>query len=396
MKTKWVEQFDGFAASAILATAGLFLSPATSVASTESAFSQACGAGPEEVAEYRVPIQWNNGILQFACARLEDVVTEYNRHSAKKMVVRDSALGDVLVGGAFRTEDAEAFANGLEKVFGLGTHRHGNTFRISRGEEPISLTSRTVSTYLPDRARTKIGVGEAVVVTASTEVDWTLAGDGSLSATRGKRTTFTASDHASTSTLIAGTQGRSTSITFTVVAPESETVIHKEELNYRGRCLGAGMLLIVRVNPPDVSFENVEIRELEVAAANVKGYFTTYPADGLIHHPNSEWTALMEGNTTRDVALLIGPAPPWTDGSFTWPIPGRWRVKGSRNEGELPVVAQTFLLEAATHTATITKFGETVTRSAPQAVATPERQGECRSEENNRHPAPRADRGLIR
>ena len=60
------------------------------------------------------------------------------------------------------------------------------------------------------------------------------------------------------------------------------------------------------------------------------------------------------------------------------------------------MVAQTFLLDAATHMVTITKFGETVSRSAPQAVATPERQGECRSEENNRHPGARVDRGLIR
>src|SRR5690349_5040088 len=134
MKTKWTEWLVGLAVSA-----ALFHSASTLGASAEPAFSQGCAAGPEEVADYPVPIQWNDGLLQFACARLNDVVEEYNRPSSVEMVVRDGDLGNVLVGGAFKTEDTEAFTNGLEKVFGLRTHRRGNTVRISRGEEALSL-----------------------------------------------------------------------------------------------------------------------------------------------------------------------------------------------------------------------------------------------------------------
>jgi hypothetical protein len=373
-----------FFATRVLATGavvGLLLGSGTARVSAGADFPLACRAAPEESTDGYAPMQWDAGMLSFSCARLEDVVTEYNRHSSVKVAVYGNTLADLLIGGAFKTENAESFTNGLRNVLRLRADRRGNTIRISRTDEPLSLTSRTLATFPANRARTKLGVGEVVTITASTEVSWKLSGEGSLSTSRGRRTTFTADERASQATLIAEANGQSTSITFTVVEPESETVIRKQELRYSGRCLGAGMLLTIQVNPIDVSFENVETLELPGEASDVTGYFTLYHPAGLVHQPNQTWTPLMEGNTIRDTATLVGPDPPWSDGSFEWRIQGRWRVKGSHHEGRLRMTSQLFVLEAATHTVRITKLDETVERAAPRAKETLERQRNCRAEQ---------------
>lgn len=54
----------------------------------------------------------------------------------------------------------------------------------------LTITSQTVAAAPPNRARTRIGVGEEVQLTASTAASWSVSGGGTLSATSGTTVVF--------------------------------------------------------------------------------------------------------------------------------------------------------------------------------------------------------------
>jgi ferric-dicitrate binding protein FerR (iron transport regulator) len=95
-------------------------------ASTEPALARGCGADSAADTE-NMPIRWDEGLLSFPCARLADVIAEYNRHASVKLAISDAELADALVGGALRTGDTETFAAGLQRILRLRVERRGDT-----------------------------------------------------------------------------------------------------------------------------------------------------------------------------------------------------------------------------------------------------------------------------
>jgi hypothetical protein len=242
-----------------------------------------------------------------------------------------------------------------------GTHR-----------DRYSLVSETTATYVPDRARKKLGVGETVVLTVRpkpvTEPGWKLEGLGSLSSSEGVTVTFTAGDRASEpriSTLI----GDSTyTITYQVVEPTHETSYKKREvLPIDNHYAGAKMRIGIVVHPTDVSFHNVEVAELGGGPTNVSGYFAALGEEKLSHKPES-WIRLNVANRSTDLACIENLMEPWSSGGFEWIIPVRWRVIGSKYEGELPDVVQKVSMAGPSGVVTVTKLQESVTRSPRSAV----------------------------
>jgi ferric-dicitrate binding protein FerR (iron transport regulator) len=99
---------------------------AVAQASAEPLFVEGCDTSAEIVTAC-TSIRWDRGFLRVACARLADVIAEYNRHAAVKLAVSDAELADALVGGAFRTEDPEAFAGALRQIMPVRAERRGDT-----------------------------------------------------------------------------------------------------------------------------------------------------------------------------------------------------------------------------------------------------------------------------
>lgn len=235
----------------------------------------------------------------------------------------------------------------------------------------IGIETETQATVPSDRTRKKLGIGENVSLTLTpaglSPIAWSKTGDGSLSATSGGTVIFTAYDRATTPSVTATYDGVPCSMAFTVVEPTSESAIKSSEDSFPAGTQGAGMRLEITISPTDVSFENVESQEVAGPASNITGYFTTVPAVDLAHTPTG-WVQIAVGNKKYDHAafsgiLPSGSPPSWSTGGFQWVIPIEWRVVGSAHLGTLPNRMQTFAITNAAGTSTVSKLGQSVTRT---------------------------------
>jgi len=224
--------------------------------------------------------------------------------------------------------------------------------------QTCTITSQTIATSPANRARTRIGVGEEVELTVSPgPATWSVSGGGTLSSTSGTTVTFTAGDRTATSTITATGSGCSCTITFTIVEPSSWTMTRRSGTNLRhtnGRP-DCGWLGIMDVHPNNVNFYRVETRELNSQFTGNGSYsgFT-----GAWHQPASQTESVFFPITSHSdsdgsrVAMndniytgdpgsaATGMAPPFTPGSGHFPITWQWRVVGTGNIHDFPVVRQ--------------------------------------------------------
>jgi hypothetical protein len=251
------------------------------------------------------------------------------------------------------------------------------------GMQVYQLVSHCVANVPVDDTRTNIGVGEQVVCSMVPEltVGWSANG-GSVSLSSGVQTTFTAPSNAANVTVTATIGGMPINLYFKVFAPTgyvSALIASTENNGYYGAGnAGAGMYLFpIIIGPTNVSFGRVSIIEIGEVATNATGYFAntnTSPADLLNHstHGANVWRTLNEDNSiaAMDHATSGTCNPPWSSGSFTWPIPVGWHVgENSLVTNVIPGWSQTFLIDAS-GTVTIQKFGHSVTRTTNDVITT--------------------------
>jgi hypothetical protein len=143
------------------------------------------------------------------------------------------------------------------------------------------ITSETVRTQPPDRARTDIGVGERVRVTFSLgEADWTLAGGGNLSSDTGATIVYRAPSTAQSVTLTATGGGCTANKTFNIIAPTGVRMRRRDTL-HRINCVLIGMHTDLFILPDTVNFHAIDVRELDSALA-ASGVFAPLGAIGHI------------------------------------------------------------------------------------------------------------------
>jgi transmembrane sensor len=65
-------------------------------------------------AQIRTALEWQTPRLQFFETPLAEAVTEFNRHNPNPLVLADSSLGAVPIGGTFRVDNVEGFVRLLE------------------------------------------------------------------------------------------------------------------------------------------------------------------------------------------------------------------------------------------------------------------------------------------
>ena len=248
-----------------------------------------------------------------------------------------------------------------------------------------TVTSEMVMEEPPDRARTRMAVGERVRVTYSLgAADWTIAGEGELSATNGATVTYTAPNTGGDVTLTATGGGCSAMISFTIVEPTSVRMIKRfnspTRVRHTQNMPNIGMLANIFLAPTDVNFHRVEWKELEVEFAATGVYLCNRPG-GNGHSPNPNplgmTTHVQHGMGTAAAAfdnIYSGHCgAPWTapqTGTMEYPIPWRWRVKGAAAFRVLTTVHQRFTVDAA-GLCTATKAGAiaTVLATAPTSTA---------------------------
>lgn len=202
------------------------------------------------------------------------------------------------------------------------------------------ITSETVMTQPPDRARTDIGVGERVRVTFSLgEADWTLAGDGFLSSPTGQTIVYRAPSRAQTVTLTATGGGCTATKTFNIIAPNAVRMRRRDTL-HRLNTVSIGMHTDIFILPDTVNFHAIDIREVDAALA-ASGVFAPLAGRGHIRNPPSGVGSAVSALTTVTpgfgtkidgidniiLGFLVTP-PAAAVGRGEWTIPWEYALHG--------------------------------------------------------------------
>jgi transmembrane sensor len=86
---------------------------------------------PQELAD---ELAWRRGMLVFRNARLADVVKEFNRYNATKLVIADPSIADVKVYAELKTDDYEDLLQLVQTMIKLRVDREGSVILISRSQ----------------------------------------------------------------------------------------------------------------------------------------------------------------------------------------------------------------------------------------------------------------------
>jgi hypothetical protein len=236
-------------------------------------------------------------------------------------------------------------------------------------DKQITITSETVEKDLPNRARTRIGLGEVVTLTATPgPADWTIEkGMGELYPKSGASVRLTASEEAGDVVVSAEGDGCRATITFTVVAPSGVHMVRRPGTlkNHTRGTPSTGMILDIYIQPSDVSFREVRFTEREVRATGTDDFEQYCRENEVKHGANFNAASISRvdpklgsqiNGTDRAAARATAPGV----GSMTWAIPWEYTVSGGLMTHLLPGTVDQVVTYAADGTATLTKGGASV------------------------------------
>jgi len=95
---------------------------------TENAVTQ-LKRSPKELSNV---LAWRRGVLVFRNTPLVAAIAEFNRYHSEKLVVLDSTVGRLTIGGTFETGNIKAFTEVAQDILGLRAATRGNEIVLSR------------------------------------------------------------------------------------------------------------------------------------------------------------------------------------------------------------------------------------------------------------------------
>ena len=75
---------------------------------------------------------WERGRVEFDSTPLEEATIEMNRYTTTRVIVPDTEVAQLRIGGVFRAGDSEEFVKIVAEAFGLQAERNGATIVLSR------------------------------------------------------------------------------------------------------------------------------------------------------------------------------------------------------------------------------------------------------------------------
>jgi transmembrane sensor len=86
----------------------------------------------EPIKELSTDLSWRQGVLIFKHTTLADAAVEFNRYNQEKLIVADSAVANLMIGGTFPTNNVELFGHMAQIILGVRVQRQGGEVVISR------------------------------------------------------------------------------------------------------------------------------------------------------------------------------------------------------------------------------------------------------------------------
>jgi len=77
-------------------------------------------------------MSWRTGHLLFRDTTLADAVAEFNRYSARRMVIADPAIAGIRIGGSFHSDDIESFLWLLQSGFPIKVEQRSDRIILTR------------------------------------------------------------------------------------------------------------------------------------------------------------------------------------------------------------------------------------------------------------------------
>jgi transmembrane sensor len=87
---------------------------------------------PQELAD---ELAWRQGMLVFRKTKLSEVVREFNRYNATRLVIADPSIANVQISAKLRADDYESFLELAQDPLKLRVDREGSVVLISRGPD---------------------------------------------------------------------------------------------------------------------------------------------------------------------------------------------------------------------------------------------------------------------
>lgn len=204
----------------------------------------------------------------------------------------------------------------------------------------LSIVSQTVKAIPEPRTRLCVGVGEEVDLTLTPDVPgvitWSKQGDGSISPTTGKTIRFTAGEVAASTTISASCSIGSATISFTTIPPTEGSVVDPTLSHQLSRYpLGIRVCPNWYIGPTTVNLSKTTIAE-QTCDPVVDGYFLRYSTYS--HIPGtpapvtdtpSSWGWKCAGYDDVRARLADPVVHPYTNGTFSWPIPWHYEINGN-------------------------------------------------------------------
>jgi hypothetical protein len=216
------------------------------------------------------------------------------------------------------------------------------------------------------KTRTTVGVGERVYFTAESAEHGS-----SWKSSAGKGTTTSATEYqwdapatpaTVTITFDPGGGGTATTVSMSVIGPNQINYSDKKEDTFGAGVAGAGMTNKLTFLPLSVCFWGTQWREKDVDGA-AQGWFTHLPADKKKHKAAVPRDIGDDNSGPGDHASFSAKPPFGEKGTLSWDIPQEYSVKGANNWQQIvPPFTQLTTIETD-GTLTVTKNGESVTRS---------------------------------
>ena len=242
----------------------------------------------------------------------------------------------------------------------------GDTINESRRLTVAEVWHETIAPVLSNPGRTELGVGEDVWFFVKPE-QLNISGivsAGKVSNSLGSSFLYTAPSTACKAVVTIDLGAAAAVREFNVIAPtgyEVSSVLAK----YINAPNMAGLFSLefdTKLKPTTVSFYAVQVMEIPMVSTNALGYFALPEHADALDHGNrgayGKWTDVGYDNSSPDIVQVGHYAMPWGDGgSYTWPIPNVWHVKGEDQVTNVFVQTdQRYELES-NGTARVFKFG---------------------------------------
>lgn len=112
--------------------------PSTQLEAGSQAITAATGVLVTHDTSARVAqeLSWRSGYLTFQDTSLEDAVNQFNRYTAKKIVIEDPQVRTIRIGGHFRSDNVDAFLWLLKSGFPVRVEEHQDQIVLSTDERP--------------------------------------------------------------------------------------------------------------------------------------------------------------------------------------------------------------------------------------------------------------------